>query len=514
MATRWGITPENARWWAVAAACFGLGMAMLDTTVVITALPTIRQDLHMSLSGLLWTVSAYTLAHAVLLVTGGRLGDIYGRRRVYLIGLSIFAVASAGAGAAPNEGLLFAGRAVQGVGAALMMPSTLAIITNVFPPKERARAIGIWAGVSGIALAVGPAVGGLLTSEVSWRAIFFLNLPIGAVAIVVTLVAVPEFSNPKAVHKLDVPGVLVLSAAMTALVLAVIQSTEWGWTSVRILGLLGGAAVGVVVFVLVERAAPSPVLKLELLHSRPLVASVVAALSLSMGLIAMLFYMTIYLQSVLGYGVLETGLRLVPGTIMVALVSPRSGALQQRMPVRYVIAGGLVTVAVGLAVVTRLTVDSSYTTVLVALVILGVGVGIVTPAMSSSAMSSIHPKDAGSASSMVSMGRQLGFALGVAIVGTVFKSLARTRASQSLTALGLPRSASRGLVDAAGAGHVPSLPQGGPPGVVHALRDAVAHGVANAMYVPMTILLVGTVVVLLLTAGSSAPAPSGGAPGH
>ncbi len=245
MTARIRLNEGNRRWWTLAAMCFALFMIMLDNTVVNVALPSIQDDLHASLSGIEWTVNAYTLTFAVLLVTGGRLGDIFGRRKMFLFGVVVFALSSAAIGLAPDQPWLVAGRAVQGVGAAFMMPGTLSIISNTFPPEERGKAIGTWAGVSALALALGPVVGGALTEYVSWRAIFFLNLPVAAGAVAVTLFATRESRDETTNHRVDAPGIGLLSLGLTTLVLALIEGNSWGWGSPEIIALLtsrrGGA---------------------------------------------------------------------------------------------------------------------------------------------------------------------------------------------------------------------------------------------------------------------------------
>ena len=252
------MTEENRRWWTLAAMCFALFMVMLDNTVTNVALPSIQRTFDASLSSLEWTINAYTLSFAVLLVTGGRLGDIFGRRRVFLIGVVIFAAASATIGLAPTAGWLVATRAVQGVGAALMMPGTLSIITNAFPPQERGKAIGTWAGVSAIALAAGPLVGGWLTEDFTWRAIFFINLPVAAVAVAVTLFATHESRDETATRQVDFPGIAALTIGLTALVLALVEGNAWGWSSPEIIALLVTAVVGLTAFVAIERRSPRP----------------------------------------------------------------------------------------------------------------------------------------------------------------------------------------------------------------------------------------------------------------
>src|SRR5262245_45799050 len=253
--------------------CFALFMIMLDNTVTNVALPSIQRDFDASLSALEWTINAYTLTFAVLLVTGGRLGDIFGRRLTFLIGVSIFAIASATIGFAPSDHWLIASRALQGVGAALMMPATLSIITNAFPPAERGQAIGIWAGVSAIALAIGPLVGGWLTEDVSWRAIFFLNLPVAAGAIAVTLFAAHESRDDTVDRRVDYPGIATLTVGLTALVLALVEGNAWGWGSFEIIALFALSVVAITGFVLIELRSPAPMVNFAFFRSRQFVGA-------------------------------------------------------------------------------------------------------------------------------------------------------------------------------------------------------------------------------------------------
>src|SRR6478736_4155297 len=235
---------SNRRWWTLGAMCFALFMIMLDNTVVNVALPSIQRDLHASLSALEWTVNAYTLTFAVLLVTGGRLGDIFGRRRMFLFGVVVFAVSSATIGFSPNDAWLVGWRAVQGIGAAFMMPATLSIITNAFPPEERGKAIGTWAGVSATSLAIWPVVGGFPTESVSWRAIFFLNLPVAAGAVAVTLFAAHESRDETVGRSIDFPGIAAITVGLTSLILLLIEGNSWGWGSPAVLGLIIASFAG------------------------------------------------------------------------------------------------------------------------------------------------------------------------------------------------------------------------------------------------------------------------------
>ena len=297
-ARRLALNDGNRRWWTLAAMCFALFMIMLDNTVVNVALPSIQRDLGADLSSLEWTVNAYTLTFAVLLVTGGRLGDIFGRRRMFLFGVVVFAVSSAAIGLAPTDLALVLGRAIQGIGAAFMMPATLSIITNAFPPQERGKAIGTWAGVSAMALAIGPVVGGFLTEQVSWRAIFFLNLPVAVGAIVVTLLATRESRDETVERSIDVPGIATLTLGLGALVLALVEGNQWGWGSPEIIALFVTAAIGIVAFHVVEMRQRVPMVDFAFFRSRSFLGANIVAFSVSFAMLAMFFFIALYMQKI------------------------------------------------------------------------------------------------------------------------------------------------------------------------------------------------------------------------
>ena len=306
------ITDDNRKWWTLGAMCFALFMLMLDNTVVNVALPSIQEDLGASIAGLEWTVNGYTLSIAVLLVTGGRLGDIFGRRRMFLAGIVIFAISSATAGLAPDQTALVLSRVVQGAGAALMMPGTLSIITDAFPANERGKALGTWAGVSALALAVGPVVGGFLTEHVSWRAIFYLNVPIAVFAVLATIFAVRESRDTSVGKDVDYPGVAVLTVGLTALVLALVEGNAWGWGSPAILGLFALAALALPLFVWVEGRVKAPMVQFDLLSDRNFLGAVVVAMIISFAMLGVFFFLALYMQDILGYTPLEAGVRSCP----------------------------------------------------------------------------------------------------------------------------------------------------------------------------------------------------------
>jgi EmrB/QacA subfamily drug resistance transporter len=418
MTKRMALNDGNRRWWTLAAMCFALFMVMLDNTVVNVALPSIQHDLHTSIAGLEWTVNAYTLAFGVLLVTGGRLGDIFGRRRVFLIGVLLFAASSAFIGFSQSSAWLIGGRAVQGLGAALMMPATLSIITNAFPPHERGRAIGTWAGVSALALAIGPVLGGVLVEHVSWQSIFFINLPVAAGAVAVTLFATRESRDETVVPTVDVAGIGAITVGLTALTLALVEASSWGWGSARILGLFALAAVALAAFAQIERRVRVPMVDFGFFRSRTFLGTNVVAFIVSFAMLGMFFFLTLYMQDVLGYSPLQAGIRFLPTTLMVIVVAPIAGRLTDTIGPRPLIAAGLVLVAASLGWQSFLTPTSGFDFLLPGFVLMGVGIALVMSPMSTAAMNAVDQTKAGVASGILSMSRMVGGTLGVAVLGT------------------------------------------------------------------------------------------------
>jgi EmrB/QacA subfamily drug resistance transporter len=415
------ITDENRKWWTLGAMCFALFMIMLDNTVVNVALPSIQRDLDASLSALEWTVNGYTLSFAVLLATGGRLGDIFGRRLTFMVGVVVFAASSATAGLAPDPDFLVASRVLQGIGAALMLPATLSIVTDAFPASERGKAMGTWAGVSALALAVGPVVGGLLTEHVSWRAIFYLNIPVAAGAIVAALFAVRESRDTSVGREVDYAGVVVLTAALTALVLALVEGNAWGWGSPEIVGLLLGSVLGLALFVAIELRVRVPMVEFHFFSDRNFVGAVVVALIVSFAMLGVFFFLALYMQNILRYSPLEAGVRFLPSTLMIVGVAPVAGRLADRFGARWLIAVGLTIVAASLYTFTGLAVDSGYLDLLPGFMLLGIGIAMTMSPMTSAAMNAVAVEKAGIASGVLSMFRMVGGSLGVAVTGAIFQ---------------------------------------------------------------------------------------------
>jgi EmrB/QacA subfamily drug resistance transporter len=504
MSSRIRLHDGNRRWWTLAAMCFALFMIMLDNTVVNVALPSIQRDLGTSISGLEWTVNAYTLTFAVLLVTGGRLGDIYGRRRMFLFGVVVFALSSGAIGLAPGDTWLVAGRAVQGVGAAFMMPGTLSIITNAFPPAERGKAIGTWAGVSALALAIGPVVGGALTEYVSWRAIFFLNLPVAVGAVAMTLFAAHESRDETVTRRVDLPGIVTLSAGLTALVFALVEGNDWGWGSPGILALFAAAVVGVAAFVALESRVRTPIVDFAFLRSRTFFGSNTAALVVSFAMFAVFFFLALYMQGILGYSPVQTGVRFLPATLMVMVTAPIAGRLADRIGPRPLMTFGLVVVAVALYLMTRIGVDTGYGELLPAFLLMGFGLAITISPMSTAAMNSVSADKAGVASGILSMNRMIGGSLGVAVFGALFQHLATDRLDQSLAGTGLTAAQRSEIAQNLGstgrspvAGVTPHIDQQ----VASAGHDAFVHALSGGMWLCVAVALVGALAAVLFVEG-------------
>jgi EmrB/QacA subfamily drug resistance transporter len=478
----------RAAWWTLVAASLGLALNVLDGTIVNVALPSIQHDLHSSFSTVQWVVNAYLLSFAILLATGGRLGDILGRRRIFLIGVAVFAAASAGCGVAPDNTALLIGRVIQGAGAALMIPATLALIVTNFPPELVPRAIGLWTAVTGVALAIGPVLGGVLTKDVSWRAIFYLNIPIALVAFVTARLAARESRDERASRRFDYAGIVTLSVGLVAGVLAVIEASSWGWTSARIIGLLVGSVVALALFVGIERRSEAPILPLAIFRSLPFLGTNIAGFVLLFCVLGIFLYMAIYMQAVLGFSALKAGLMYLPATVPIALLGPASARLAERFGAWPVTAVGMAFLAGAGAVETRLTATTDYGVIVAVMVVLGIGMGLIGAPTSRLAIATAEARFAGAASGVFAMSRQIGAAVGVAVVGAVVQSVGRTRAAQNLSVLPLPSSARAAIAHSVGSG---------PPSGGHQLPAAVAGEVTASVHQALAYAIARTGLVTL-----------------
>ncbi|MBI5105038.1 MAG: MFS transporter [Solirubrobacterales bacterium] len=484
------ITDDNRRWWTLGAMCFALFMVMLDNTVVNVALPSIQEDLGASISGLEWTLNAYTLSFAVLLVTGGRLGDLFGRRRMFLFGVVAFGFSSAMIGFSQSEAWLVAFRAAQGIGAAFMMPATLSIIANAFPPEERGKAIGTWAGVSALALAVGPVVGGWLVDAVSWQSIFFLNIPVAIAAVAVTLFAADESRDETAPPSVDIPGVAALTIGLTALVLALVEGNAWGWGSPAIVALLAAAVSGLAAFALIESRTAFPMVDFRFFRSRGFLGANLVAFVMSFAMLATFFFIALYLQNVRGYTPLEAGVRFLPMTAVIIAAGPIAGRLSDRIGPRPLMTAGLAAIAVSLFWQGHLAPDTPYSTLLGAFIVMGFGIGLVMSPMSTAAMNAVEQSKAGVASGILSMSRMVGGTFGIAAMGALITGLGRHKIDELLPAV--PEGAREKLADGLGAGQTAAGPH------ASAVQDAFLYALNDGLRLSAVVAAVGAVLAWLL----------------
>jgi EmrB/QacA subfamily drug resistance transporter len=500
------VTDENSRWWTLGAMCFALFMVMLDNTVVNVSLPSIQRDLHASLSALEWTVNAYTLTFAVLMVTGGRLGDIFGRRRMFLFGVVVFGFSSLAIGFAPNDTALVAFRAVQGIGAAFMMPATLSIITQAFPPEQRGMAIGTWAGVSAMALAIGPVLGGFLTQSVSWRAIFFINPPIAVGAVAVTLFAARESRDETVDKTVDFSGIAAITIGLTALVLALVEGNSWHWGSTRVVSLLTVAVVGLVAFAVIEMRVKAPMVNFSFFRSRSFLGANLVGFFVSFAMLAQFFFLALYMQNILGYSPLQAGIRFLPSTLLLVVMGPLAGRLTDRVGPRPLLTLGLVIVSAAIFLQSGLTVHTGYLRLLPGFMLMGVGIGLVMSPMSTAAMNAVDRTKAGAASGVLSMSRMVGGTFGVAIMGALIATLGRSKIDQRLPHL--PAAARAALANSLGAGGNPGQHASGQ--IVATAREAFVSALGTGLLVGAAVTLFGAALAWILV--QSKPRPAGVAP--
>jgi EmrB/QacA subfamily drug resistance transporter len=417
----------TGKWATLVAVCIATFMLLIDVTIVNVALPEIQRDLGAAFSDVQWVVDAYALTLAAFLLTAGSVADQIGRRRVFVLGLVVFTVASLACGLAHTPTMLNVARAVQGTGSALMFATSLALLAAAYEGRDRGTAIGIWGATVGAAVAVGPLAGGVLVDALGWEAIFYVNIPIGIGAIALTLRTVEESRAPTQ-GRIDLPGLVTFSGALFCLVFALIRGNDHGWTSGPIVALLAGAAALLIAFVVLERRSPHPMLDLALFRVPTFVGASIVAFALSASMFAMFLYLTLYIQNVLGYTPLEAGLRFLPVTLLSFFVAPVSGKLSERIGVRPFLAGGLLCVGAGLLLMRGIEVSDDWTALLPGFMLAGVGIGLTNPALATAAIGVVDPRRSGMASGINSTFRQVGIATGIAAWGAVFTHLVNAQA--------------------------------------------------------------------------------------
>jgi EmrB/QacA subfamily drug resistance transporter len=487
------------KWWTLIAVSVGMFMLLLDITVVNVALPDIQRSLHSSFRDLQWVVNAYSLTLAAFLLTAGALADLFGRRRVFVLGLIVFTLASAACGLSTSPLMLNLARAVQGVGGGMMFATSLALIAEAFHGKDRGIAFGVYGGTIGAAVAVGPVIGGVITSGIGWEWIFFVNVPIGIGAVALTLSQVAESRDPNATG-VDWIGLLTFSGSLFLLVFALLQGNEKGWGSTRILSYLIASAALLVVFVIAERRQRRPMLDLTLFRLPTFAGASIVAITLSAAMFSMFLYLTLYIQDVLGYSPVQAGVRFLPITLLSFAVAPFAGRLSVRVPVRLLLGVGLLLVSGGLLAMTAITSSSGWTTLIPGFLLAGAGVGMINPPLASTAVGVVHHSRSGMASGINNTFRQVGIATGVAGLGAVFQHDVTRKTTALLS------EAAHGHEVLAATGHRlgAALVSGDVGAVARSLGPGARAALEHAYRVGFTGALTNILIIACLLAGSGA----------
>lgn len=488
-------------WWTLVAVSLGVVMVGLDASVVAIANPRIAVDLHASLSDLQWITDAYMLALASLLIFGGKLGDRFGRRAMFFVGVLGFAATSVGIGLVGTVAGVIALRTLQGMFGALLMPATLAIVRASFGEDKLNTAVGIWGAASGVSIAAGPIVGGLLVEHVSWESVFYINAPIAAAALALGALAVVE-SRSDGEHRLDTAGIVTLSAGLFLVVFGLIKAQNWGWLATPTLAVIAAGLATLAVFVLIELRTPDPLLPMRLFANRALSIGTAVVVIDFFALFGAVFFISLYLQNVQGFSPVETGIRTLPLSAALMVTAPLSGVLTERFGPRPAMVVGLAAVAVGLFSLTWLRVDSGYAALWPAFVLLGAGIGLVLTASSDAIIGNAGVDDAGVAGGLQSTGVQLGGVLGTTILGSVVSSRVGSVLLDELTGAGTPGpvaaklTAGKELVAQGVAPTTPAMPGPLAQAVVQGSHNAFMAGLHTSMLVAAAAAAVGAVLAL------------------
>jgi EmrB/QacA subfamily drug resistance transporter len=487
------------KWWTLTAVVLATFMLLLDITVVNTALPKLEKSLGASFTDLQWVIDVYSLALATVVLTAGALADRFGRKRTFLLGLVVFSAASLACGLAPSAAFLIGARAVQGIGGAIMFAISLALIAQDFPGgQERGTAMAIYGATIGVAVAVGPLIGGALTQSLGWESVFFLNVPIGALALAITALTVAESRDPNA-KRADWPGVASFTAALFLLVFALLRGNAEGWGSTTIVAMLAGAAVLLGVFVAIQRRSANPMLPLELFRNRAFTGVQLAAFAISSSLFALFLYLTLYLQQFLGNSPLGAGERYLPLTIVVFVVAGLSGVWVSRVAARAQLGVGLAFCGLGLLLMSGLSTSDGWTALLPGFVLAGVGAGIVNTVVADVAVSVVPKERSGMAAGINDTFRQVGVAVGIAAWGAIFTA----RGAAKIESLApQARGHGRQLVEAVSADRlhsaVSALPSGVAGTVAHAARVGFLSGLNEVIVLGGGLALLGAIAAALL----------------
>jgi EmrB/QacA subfamily drug resistance transporter len=492
------------KWWTLLVVCIATFMLLLDITIVNVALPKIASDLKASFSDIQWVIDAYALTLASVLLTAGALADLLGRRLVFSIGLGLFAFTSLLCALSPSALFLILARAGQGIGGAIMFSTALALLVQEFHGRERGTALGAWGATIGAAAAIGPLLGGALTQAFGWSSIFYINVPIGIGAVALTLTKVAESRNPEG-KRVDWVGTVTFTGALFLLVFAIIRGNAKGWGSTLIVSLFGASLVLLVLFLISQFRQENAMLDVSLFRKPTFSGASIVAFAMSSSMFAMFLYLTLYLQTILGLSPLQTGLRFLPVTVLSFFVAAISGNLSARVPVRFLLSIGLALVGAGLLLMRGLTASSAWTALLAGFIVAGAGIGLVNPALASTAVGVVPPQRSGMASGINNTFRQVGIAAGIAILGAIFESAISSNLAPKLAGTPVAAHASQ-IARAVAGGGAGSVERTVPPGqraqAMAAIHSAFATAMNEILLVAGIVALAGSVLGLILVRGS------------
>ena len=499
------LASSSSKWLVLAVLAVALFMMNLDVTIVNIALPHIMTGLGASLSDVEWVINAYILVFAVSLITMGRFGDIFGRKRLFIGGLILFTISSFICGLAGNIWLLVGARALQAFGGAAMMPATLSLLNVAFKDGQRGQAMGIWGAVSGAASALGPIIGGVLVDKFSWGSIFLVNVPFGIIAVIAGILIITESTEPNASRRIDWPGISIASIALLCLTFALVEGQKYGWGSALILGLFAASLVGIIAFVLVEKRRDPPLIDLSLFRDINFSAGNALSSLLMFGLIGIIFLLVLFLQIVLGYSAIKTGLVLLPISLAVMFVAPLAGRMADGKGVRWMLASGMALTGVAIFLLAHLSAGTTWQSLVFPLILAGVGMGLIMAPANTVVMASAPVEKSGAASGIMTTTRQIGALLGVAILGAVLQSRLVTNITAALN--NIP-----GMSEGVKAAIIAGLSKGGatsgmntagmPPATQEAMsqmfKSQFAASLNSAMMVAVVFCAVGVFVALLI----------------
>ena len=485
------------KWRVLIVVCVAVFMLLLDITVVNVALPEIDKELNTSFTDLQWVVDAYALTLAATMLNAGSLGDLLGRKKVFLVAIALFTAASALCGAAQSPLWLILARGAQGIGGAGMFAVSLAIISQEFHGRERGTAFGIWGATVGLAVAIGPLVGGALTTYVGWRWIFFVNIPIGIACVAAGIRVLHESRNEE--HGgADLPGLVTWTGALFALVLGLFRGADWGWSSGRIVGLFTAAAVLLAAFVAIELRSRAPMLDIRLFRVPTFTGAQITAFAMSSGMFAQFLFLPLYLENVLGYSAVKTGVLFLPLSLVSFVVAPIAGRLSTRIPVRILLGGGLAVIGVALLLMHGISLASSWTTLLAGFVVGGIGIGLVNAPLASTSVSVVEPRRAGMASGINNTFRQVGIATGIAALGAIFQSQITSQVAASAIPQRFVQPFSKAISSGATQQALDAVPAPLRPRAETLAHSAFISGLNSILLVAAFVLFAGAILAFVL----------------